>query len=77
MPIQIVHTPTLAKKMREVADEDAQQWSGVPTEAIATPPRHDYDSTITTWHRTERMRTGKVKTMEGPQDEDQDIQGGT
>ena len=70
MPTQTVLTPTLAKKMRAAADKNSQQWSGEPTEGIATPPRHDHDSMITTLDMTERVRKGKVKTMAEPQGED-------
>jgi hypothetical protein len=76
MPAPIPQPP-LAEKMGAAADKDARQWSGEPTEAIATPPRHEHDSMITTWDKTARVRKGKVKTMTGPQDEDQDTQGGT
>jgi len=67
-----VPTPTLAEKMRAVADKNARQWSGEPTGTIATPPRHEHDSAIATWDKRGRMRKGKVKTMAGPQDQDQD-----
>ncbi len=77
MPTQIVPTPTLAKEMKAAAEENSQQWSGEPTEAIATPPRHEHDSMMSTWDKTERMREGKVKAMAVPQGEDQDMQGGT
>ena len=77
MHTQIVPSSTLAKKMRAAAEENPQQWSGEPTETIATPPRHEHDSMMSTWDKTERVRKGKVKAMVVPQGEDQDMQGGT
>ena len=76
-PTQIVPTPALAKKMKSAEEKGSQQWPGGPTEAIATPPRHEHDSMMSTWDKTERVRNGKVKAMAVPQGEDQDIQGGT